>query len=44
MYKYFEPDTFTVLNESMATAKPVDEPVPDRVEAPQVQKACLDRN
>ena len=44
MYKYFEPDTVAVLNEPVAPAKPVDEPAPEGVEAPQVRKARLDRN
>ena len=44
IYKYFEPDTITVLDEPMAPAKPVDEAAPKKVETPQVQKARLDRN
>ena len=44
MYKYFEPDTVAVLDKPMAPAKSVDELAPKRVEAPQVQKARLDRN
>lgn len=44
MQKYFKPDTVAVLDEPEPPAKPVDEPAPDGVEAPQVRKARLERN
>lgn len=44
MYKYFQPDTIAVLDKLVAPGKPVNEPVPEKVEVPQVQRAHLDRN
>lgn len=44
MYRYFESDIITVLNELMAPARPINKPAPEVIEIPKVQKACLDRN
>lgn len=44
MYKYFESNTITVLNELMASVKQVDEPTPGGAKIPQVRKTRLDKN
>ena len=44
LYKDFESDTVAILNKPVALVKPVDKPTSERVEVPQVQKACLNRN
>ena len=44
IYKYFEPDTIAIFDEPVAPDKPVENPAPEGVEAPQVQKVRLDRN
>lgn len=44
MYKYFEPNTVAILNEPVVPAKLVEKPALEKVEIPQAQKACLDKN
>ena len=44
MYKYFKPDIITVLNEPVASTKPVDKPALEKSETPQMRKSRLDKN
>lgn len=36
MYNYFEPDIVAVLNDSMASVKPVDKAISKKVKTPHV--------